>query len=138
MDFYLNVFLESAHAASIIPLYSSGATFYAMRSFGGFNLPLAAMLAVFGSALGALFNFALGYGLLFLYRKKNIKFMSNEKYSRASRWFFKYGIVLLPLSWLPFFNFLVVAAGFLGVRARVALPLVILGQALYFGYYTFY
>lgn len=137
MDFYLNVFLESAHAASIIPLYSSGATFYAMRSFGGFDLPLAAVIAVSGSALGALFNFLLGYGLLLLYRKKH-NLMSKEKYSSASRWFFKYGIALLPFSWLPLFNFLVVAAGFLGVRARVALPLVILGQALYFGYYTFY
>lgn len=123
---YLPILIESAHAASIIPL-ASEATAYAMKAFGGFNMELAFALSVIGGTLGHAFNWGVG-ALLARWKGAN-----GEVHARAQRIFKKYLIFLLLFCWFPVMNFAVVASGFLGVRLKTALPLIALGLAGYYG-----
>ncbi len=135
MSAYFDVFIESAITASIIP-FGSNPSFFAMLSFGNYNMFLAAILAISGAALGIIFNFILGRFLLSLYQKTNgTIFLPIEKYNKFLGIFSRYFIVLLPFSWLPMFNFFVFFAGFFQTRAKLALPLAIAGQI---GYYCWY
>jgi membrane protein YqaA with SNARE-associated domain len=59
MNNYLNVFIEAAHKASLIP-FASEATLYAMKSFGSYNIQLAIILAIAGATLGQMLNWAAG------------------------------------------------------------------------------
>ena len=137
MSVYIDVFIESVLVSSIIP-FMSDPSFSAMRLFGGYNMPLATVIAVFGASLGAVFNFMLGSWVLKLYRKKNDrKYFPIEKYNKFRHIFFKYFIILLPFSWVTLLDFLVFFAGFFGVRAKLALSLVIAGQIIHYGWYLF-
>lgn len=142
MNSYINIFIESAVASSFIP-FAQSPTFLAMRSFASagyeYNMPLAAAIAVFGSAIGAIFSFMVGYLFSKIYRiKGNQKHLSIEKYNNASRYFTNYFTILLPFTWLPLLNFLPLIAGFLNVRAKLVLPLVIVGKIAYYSYYVMY
>ncbi len=137
MGAYLDVFIESILANSIIP-FMHEPSFFAMHSFGGYNMPLAAVLAILGSFIGAAFNFALGLGLLRLYRRKNDrKHLPIDKYNKFKHTFSRYFIILLPLSWMPLLNILVLLAGFFGTKARLVLSLVLAGQIAHYGWYLF-
>ena len=136
MDNYTNVFIESARVASLIP-FSSEPTFFAMFYFGGFNMPLAAAMAVAGSTLGMSVNWWIGSALLKQHKKKS--FSVNEYwYNKCAALFNKYGALLVLLSWLPLMKLMLVAAGFLNVRFRFVLPLIIVGHALCYGFYLFH
>ena len=135
MDNYTNVFIESARVASIIP-FASEPTFFAMFYFGGFNMPLAAGLAVAGATVGMSFNWLVGKMLLEWHKKKS--FNVNEYwYNKCAALFGKYGAILILLSWLPLMKFMLVAAGFLNVRYRFVLPLVVIGHVMCYGYFLF-
>lgn len=135
MSFYIDVFREAAFVSSPIP-FAHEPTFFAMRSFGGYNMLIAAAFAVAGSALGAAFSFILGYGSFKLYQKKgNKNYLTIEKYNAASRSFRRCFLILLPFTWLPLLNLLVFVAGFLGIRAKLVFPLVIAGKTAYYCWY---
>ncbi len=131
--FYPNVLFEAAHNASIIPL-ASEPTYFAMVGFGGYNLPLAFVLAVIGATAGQLFNWFLGR-LLFKAKQANIVPFKENTYQRAASTFNKYVVFALLFSWMPMFGFVTIAAGFLGTRLRIALPLLIVGIAGHYGWY---
>jgi membrane protein YqaA with SNARE-associated domain len=142
MSFYFDIFVESTIASSFIP-FAHEPTFFSMKSFAeagyDYNMQLAATLAVIGSAIGAIFCFMVGFWFSKIYHiQGNQKHLSLEKYTEASRSFSRYFTVLLPFTWLPLLNFLPLVAGFLGVRARLVLPLVIAGKIAYYGYYAMY
>lgn len=129
---YLQILVESAWAASIIP-GASEATFAAMKAFGGFNLELAAALSAMGSIIGQLFNWGVGKLLLKLKYSGSFK-MSEPLYIKTQTFFNKYFLfVLLLFSWAPLFNIFTVAAGFLAVPLRIALPLLAIGNAVFYG-----
>lgn len=128
---YLNILIESAWVATIIP-WSQEPTFFAMKAFGGFNMPLAFALAVVGATLGHVFNWWLG-GFMFKLKEKENWPLPQRYYDRAQRIFNRYLVFLLLFAWLPMFNFLVVASGFLGARLKLVLPLIIAGQLIKFG-----
>jgi len=142
MNLYLDVFSEAAHYASLIPL-SNEPTFFAMLSFtsgsvGDFNMPVAALCAVAGAMLGASFNFAMGYGLKRFYlTQENPKHLKKSQYEKGKKFFAKYGFLLLLISWLPILNFSVFAAGFLGMRAKIALPFVLIGEIARYSWFLF-
>lgn len=135
MDNYTNVFIESARVASIIP-FSSEPTYFAMFYFGGFNMPLATALAVVGATLGMSLNWWIGNALLKLHKKKSFN-VSEYWYNKCSSLFNKYGAILVLFCWLPLMKMLIVAAGFLNVRFRFLLPLIIIGHTFGYGYYLF-
>jgi membrane protein YqaA with SNARE-associated domain len=105
-----------------------------MLGFGNYDMKLPIVIAVIGSAIGASFCFALGLLLKRLYFKTGQKHLSPEKYNKASRIFSRFFMILLPFTWIVLFNFLPLIAAFLGKRARIVLPLVILGKIGYYGF----
>ena len=138
MSFYWDIFTEAAHYASLIPL-ANEPTFFAMHSFGEFDMLPAVFCAVAGAMLVATFNFAIGYGLKKLYlEQQNPKYLKLNNYEKGKKFFAKYGIFLLFISWLPTLNLSVFAAGFLGMRAKTVLPIVLVGQVLHYGWFLFH
>jgi membrane protein YqaA with SNARE-associated domain len=133
MNHYLNVLIESLWVASVIP-GGSEPTFFSMKAFGGFSLPLACAIAVIGATIGQLFNWWLGKQIHKLQRKQQ-KGFNPAMYEKIQASFHKYGIFILLLSWLPILNLFVVAAGMLQVPLRTALPLIIAGQVAAYGFY---
>lgn len=130
MNQYLSVFIEALWNASIVP-GASEATLAAMRSFGGFDIDLAATLAIAGAFLGQLFNWLLG---VFLLKLKNQGAMPipPQMHEKASASFQRYFVWFLLFCWLPMFNFFTLTAGFLGVRPRIALPLLLAGTVFHY------
>jgi|GEM_PF-3487800 len=137
---YLDVFIEAALYTCLFPI-SSEPTFFAMHSFGlllgEFNMAVAC--ATIGASLGQAFNYALGHLLKRAYlQQKNRKYISKAQYDRAKKKFTSYGAVLIFFSWMPMFNFTVFASGFLGMRAKLALPVIIIGQTTRYGWFLFH
>lgn len=133
MSDYLNVLIESAWVASVIP-GSAERTFFAMKGFGGYSLQLACVLAVIGATIGHIFNWWLGTQIDKLQHKQG-KGFNPAAYANVQQKFNKYGLFILLLSWLPMLNIFVVAAGILRLPLRTALPLIIIGQVAAYGYY---
>ncbi len=133
MNEYLNILIESAWVASVIP---GGAerTFFAMNSFGGHAMLLPCALAIAGAIAGQLFNYILGT----LIAKRASATQSHEisgKLLKLREFFVKYGVFVLLLSWLPLFNLFVVLAGMVKIPLRIALPLIVVGQIAAYGFY---
>ena len=129
MNLYANVFIEAAHTASVIP-FANNVTYFSMHGFGGFNMPLAFALATLGAFLGAKLNWIIG--------KAFSRLPGAKKYTSARAFFQRHGMYLLLFSFLPLLNFTSLAAGFLGLRARVAMPLCLISWAGYYGYFLLY
>ncbi len=136
MDPYVAVLRDAAWNASIIP-FSNEATLFAMRGFGGFDLHLALLLAIAGAMAGLLFNWGVGRLILLQFRKGKFK-LNVVKYEKAAAIFRRYLLFLLLLCWNPTLNYIPVISAFLGVRLRLALPLMLAGEAGYYIYQLFY
>ena len=132
MNHYLNVFLEAASSASLIP-FAPEATFYAMKAFGSYPMPAAVALAVAGAVSMQAFNWAIG-AWLSKRRKPNGWYIPDTAYEKAKRLFNRYGIFLLFFCWAVGGNMLVAVSGFLGVRVKTALPLILAGYTAYYGF----
>ncbi len=130
----LDIFLEQLHSASIIP-FASQWTLAALHNFGG-DMTLPVIAAITGAALGQLFNWAVGRGLRTL-KSKDTAFFQTAGYQKTKATFDRYGVFLLFFSWMPLFNFLTVAAGFLGTPAKILRPVILLGIMLHFTQYLF-
>ena len=133
MDPYFKVFYEAIWSASLVP-FASDATFVAMQSFGGYNMPLAAAIAIVGATLGQLFNFQIGK-IMFRFKEKGVLYISDYWFDKISKIFNKYGAFLILFSWISILRVLVVIAGFLNTKTRFVLPLIILGQIYHYGSY---
>ncbi len=134
-NLYIDVFKEALLTSSIVP-FAQNPTFVAMKSFGNYDMSLAFALAIAGSAIGIILSFIIGRLLFRLFAKNiNENKESLEKYESSKKKFSRYFLILLPFTWLPLLNFLAPACGFFGIRARLSLPLMIAGQAAYYGYY---
>lgn len=131
MNHYLNVFLEAFYTASLIP-FASESTLSAMKAFGGYNLPLAVALAVIGGVMGQTINLTLGHVLRRL-RKPGGWNIPEPRYQKAQRLFYSYGLFIYLVCWLAFGNLVVVISGFLNIRPKTALPLILLGYAAHYG-----
>jgi len=126
---FLPIFIESAWKASIIP-FGNDVTFFALKSFGGYDMALPFILAVAGATLGQTFNWCLGHFLISYKDRLNI---NEQLYSRFATAFNQYGVFLLLFSWAILCNMLVVIAGFVGTKPKIVLPLIIIGQAVHYG-----
>jgi membrane protein YqaA with SNARE-associated domain len=133
MEHYLNILFEGAWTACVIP-FGHEPTFFSMLSFGGFNMPVAAIFAICGATLGQVINWLIGRLLKGGQRKQKLH-LSSERYERAVIIFNKYLVWCLLLSWAPMFKLVVLASGFLGSRFTLVLPLVLIGQAGYYGWF---
>lgn len=124
---YVGLFFASLLAATLVPL-SSEAVVLGMDVSGGFDPVLLLIVASLGNTLGCVVNWLLGKFCLH-WRERRWFPVKGAALERASRWFNRYGVWSLPLSWVPVVGDpLTLVAGILGVRFRVFLPLVALGR----------
>lgn len=137
MDFYLDVLRESILVSAPVP-FVGNPTFFAMLGFGGYNMYLAAAMAVIGAMIGTYISFLIGTMMFKICRNNSGDGkLTSEGYNKAAHYYRRFFMPLLLLSWLPMFNFLAVAAGFLGHRFKLVIALVLIGQVIYYGYFIF-
>ncbi|MDX1975083.1 MAG: hypothetical protein SFT92_05345 [Rickettsiales bacterium] len=129
------VFIAYAFNVNIASPFGSDTTFWALKAFGH-PLLIPAIIATLGSTLGHAFNIWLGH-LLCQARSKVDMHLSEESYSTWQARYKNYGVFLLLFSWLPLFGLYSFAAGFFGLRYKATLPLILIGQALYFTYHLY-
>jgi membrane protein YqaA with SNARE-associated domain len=128
---HLQVFYEAAWLASLVPMGNDTA-FYAMLSFGGYNMLPAVLIAIAGAVLGQMFNYFLGRGLQNLKYTRNMT-LSEDVYVRFEYYFNRYGIYLLVLSWAPLCKLLPLMAGFASAPRLKVLLLISIGYIYHYG-----
>lgn len=127
MNGYLGLFLSAFLAATILP-FSSEAVLAGLSLSGGMDTALLWGVATAGNTLGALVNWILGRWCLHWQDRKWFPFKSDDL-QKADRWFAKWGVWSLLLSWVPIIGDpITFAAGFLRVNVGVFLALVILAK----------
>jgi len=123
MNGYLGLFLSAFLAATILP-FSSEAVLAGLSVSGGLDAALLWAVATVGNTLGALVNWTLGRWCLHWQGRRWFPFKQADL-DKADRWFAKWGVWSLLLSWVPIIGDpITFAAGFLRVHFGVFLLLV--------------
>lgn len=106
---YGGLFLAAFGAATILP-FQSELIFVGLQL--GADLPVWALVLVasIGNTLGSVVNYALGVGLEH-YRHRRWFPVTEAQLDRAQRWYAKWGIWSLLLSWAPLGDGFTVVAG---------------------------
>ncbi len=126
------LFVSAFLSATLLP-GGSEALLVALILKGGFDPVVLTLIATLGNTLGSLFNWACGRWLM--HRSDARWFPVPERHlARAQRWFARFGLPSLLLSWLPVVgDALTLVAGLLGVRVLPFLVLVGLGKLARYG-----
>jgi membrane protein YqaA with SNARE-associated domain len=121
------LFLSALGAATILPM-SSEVVLGALVLAGTSNLWLLLAVATAGNTLGAVVNWGLGrYAARW---RTRLLALDEAKFERACRWFRRWGIWCLLLSWLPVVGDpLTVVAGVLRTAFIPFVLLVLIGKA---------
>lgn len=94
---YLALFFSSFISATLFPLGSEALFIYDILE--GYNLYLLLAFATIGNTLGSCVNYYFGFkGEEYLERKK---YLTKEKIEKYKKFFDKYGLWTLLLSWMP-------------------------------------
>ena len=121
--FYSGLFVSAFLAATILPAQSE-AGLVALLSLGELSIFWLIAVASIGNILGAVVNWFLGCHLGKLKSKKWFP-VGEARMIRATRWFQKFGVYSLLLSWMPIIGDpITLAAGIFGVRLSLFLALV--------------
>ena len=125
--FYSGLFASAFLAATILPAQSE-AGLAALLSMGELSVFWLITVASVGNILGAVVNWFLGRHLEKLKSKKWFP-LSEVQTTRATRWFQKFGVYSILLSWMPIIGDpITLAAGIFGVRFSLFLALVSLAK----------
>lgn len=126
LEGYLGLFLVAFLAATLLPAYSE-VLFVGLLAAGYDPLALWAW-ATAGNTLGAAVNWLLGRYLLH-YQDRSWFPFKPDTLGLAQRWFQRYGVWSLLLSWAPIVgDSLTFIAGLMGVRFSLFLLLTALGK----------
>jgi membrane protein YqaA with SNARE-associated domain len=124
----LGVLFVSAFAASTILPMSSEAVLAGLVAFGSTDPLLLLAVATAGNTLGAVFNW--GVGRLASNSRWRLRAVADARFQQASRWFNRWGIWSLLLSWMPVIGDpLTLVAGALRTSFVPFLVLVLVGKA---------
>lgn len=127
MTGYLGLFLSAFLAATLVP-FSSEAVLAGLGTAGGLDWMVLWAVATTGNVLGAVVNWALGRWCLHWQDRKWFPFKADDL-DKADRWFAKWGVWSLLLSWVPVIGDpITFAAGFLRVRFALFLALVTIAK----------
>lgn len=120
------LFLAAFGAATILP-FQSELVFGALVLEGGTPLWLIVLVASVGNTLGSVVNYGMG---LFLEHWKDRRWFpaTPRQLERARRWYLKYGVWTLLLSWAPFADPITIIAGVLRTPFWLFLLLVTLAK----------
>ncbi len=112
-------------AATILP-FQSEIVFAALQLRGEIPLGLLIAVASVGNTLGSVLNYAMGLGIEH-FRHLRWFPVSEEQMDRAQRWYARWGVWSLLLSWAPLGDAITVAAGLM--RTRFAVFVLLVGVA---------
>ena len=127
MNGYLGLFLSAFLAATILP-FSSEAVLAGLTAAGGFDMVLLWGVATVGNTLGAMVNWVLGRWCLHWQDRKWFPFKQDDL-NKADKWFAKWGVWSLLLSWVPIIGDpITFAAGFLRVNFWLFAILVLIAK----------
>lgn len=128
MDAYLGLFISALLSATLLP--GSSEILIASLSNQGFDHLTLWIWATLGNTLGSLINWLLGR--YFLHFKKYRWFpVSEPDLQRAQKWFQRYGIWSLLLSWAPVIgDALTLLAGVMKTRLTSFLLLVAVAKGM--------
>ena len=127
MNGYVGLFSSAFLAATILP-FSSEAVLAGLTAAGGYDLVLLWGVATLGNTLGAMVNWTLGRWCLHWQGRKWFPFKEDDL-DKADRWFSKWGVWSLLLSWVPIIGDpITFAAGFLRVNFWLFTVLVVIAK----------
>ncbi|WGW04947.1 YqaA family protein [Tropicibacter oceani] len=120
------LFLAAFGAATLLP-FQSEFVFVALQLSG--KVPLGAILvaASIGNTLGSVVNYVLGRGIE-RFRHRRWFPVTQAQLARAQRWYARWGVWTLLLSWAPLGDAVTVIAGIMRTRWWVFLGLVALAK----------
>ena len=98
MTGYLLLFVTAFAAATILPFYSE--VLLVSLLLAGFSPPWLWLAATIGNTLGAVVNWYMGKYLVHFENRSWFPFKAN-KLHRVQRWYQKFGVWSLLLSWAP-------------------------------------
>lgn len=120
------LFAAAFGAATILP-FQSEIVFVSLQLGGSAPLWAILVVASLGNILGAAVNYALGH-FAERFRERRWFPASERQLDRAQRWWQRYGVWTLLLSWAPLGDAFTVIAGIMRVRLWVFLALVSLAK----------
>lgn len=127
MNGYIGLFLSAFLAATILP-FSSEAVLAGLSTADGMDVAILWIVATTGNSLGALVNWVLGRWCLHWQDRKWFPFKEDDL-EKADKWFAKWGIWSLLLSWVPVIGDpITFAAGFLRVHIVPFMILVVIAK----------
>ncbi len=105
---FTGLFLASFLASTILPLGSEA--FVVLLVSQGFDIPMVIIVASFGNYLGACTTYYIGMrGRIDII--ENIFSIPAEQLETTDKWFAKYGVFLLLLTWMPVIGDAITATG---------------------------
>lgn len=128
---YIDVIVEGILSTILFPL-ASDTTFFAMQAFGGYNMTLAFWCVLAGATIGSAVNYGFGR-LLSWCQTAGVSVLPQETYDVWQKRAYYFAPVIGLFCWIHLMAVLVVALGFFRVRALYVIPLLLLGQAIYYG-----
>ena len=120
------MFAAAFGAATILP-FQSEIVFAALQVRGELSLPLLILVASGGNTLGSVVNYLLGL-MVERFRDRRWFPVSQAQLDRAQRWYAKWGVWSLLLSWAPLGDALTVAAGVMRTNIWLFVALVALAK----------
>ena len=120
------LFTAAFGAATILPFQSE--VIFVGLQLGG-SLPLVTLIAVasFGNTLGAVVNYVMGRGVE-RFRTSRWFPVNTGQLARAQRWYARWGVWTLLLSWAPLGDAFTVVAGIMRTPVWIFLTLVTLAK----------
>lgn len=132
MENYFQLFLEGLKAHFLVP-FSSEVMLFALKAWDVGPMQVPAALALAGAVAAMMANFTVGRALMH-FRNTGQVYVAESIYGKASHLMRGPLLPLLLLCGLNVFPIAVVAAGFLNVPVKRALPVMIAGLA---GFYLY-
>ncbi|MBL4747446.1 MAG: DedA family protein [Magnetovibrio sp.] len=127
MNGYLGLFLSAFLAATLLP-FSSEAVLAGLLSADRYSMWGLWAVATAGNTLGAIVNWVLGRWCLHWQHSKWFPFKEGDL-DKADKWFAKWGVWSLLLSWVPIIGDpITFAAGFLRVHFGLFTLLVLIAK----------
>ena len=122
------LFLAAFVAGSVVP-FQSEVVFLGLLLSNMSTALVLVLVASVGNTLGAVLNYALGRGVL---RWQNARWfpVSEAGRLRAERWYARWGVWSLLLSWVPLGGLVTLVAGTMRTPIWVFLPLVAVPKTL--------
>ena len=117
----------TAFAAATVAPFQSEIVFAAFQLRGDIPLWLLILVASVGNTLGSVVNYAMGVWVE-SFRHRRWFPASEEQLDRAQRWYARWGVWTLLLSWAPLGDAITVAAGVMRTRFALFLSLVAIAK----------